>query len=64
VVFTPGYLSRFGHPAPEVVARYEASGARLYRSDHDGLVRFRFDLRGIQAERMRSAHLRYWHDRD
>lgn len=64
VVFTPGYLSRFGHPAPDVVARYRESGARLYRSDLDGLIRFRFDEAGVHAERSRQTHLRYWHDQD
>ena len=28
----------FGHPAPEVVARLEAAGARIYRTDRDGEI--------------------------
>ena len=28
----------FGHPAPEVVARLDASGARIYRTDRDGEI--------------------------
>jgi competence protein ComEC len=31
-----GYRSRFGHPAPEVLARYEARGIMLVRSDRCG----------------------------
>jgi competence protein ComEC len=64
VVFTAGYLNRFHHPAPDVVARYEAPNVSLYRSDRDGLVSFRFGATGIQAERMRASHRRYWHDPD
>jgi competence protein ComEC len=28
----------FGHPAPEVIARLEAAGARIYRTDRDGEI--------------------------
>ena len=28
----------FGHPAPEVVARLEAAGAAIYRTDRDGEI--------------------------
>lgn len=64
VVFTAGYLNRFHHPAPDIVARYEAPEVSLYRSDRDGLVSFRFDAAGILAERTRLSHRRYWHDPD
>ena len=39
-VFTPGYRNRFGHPRPEVVARYEQFGAALHRTDRDGALTF------------------------
>jgi competence protein ComEC len=61
VVFSSGYMSRFGHPHPEVVARYERrdvgwlntadSGGLLYRLDRDGISRI---------EAYRRAHPRYW----
>ena len=35
-VIQVGYRSRYGHPAPEVVARYAAHGIPVVRSDHCG----------------------------
>jgi competence protein ComEC len=34
-----GRDNRYGHPAPEVVARLEAAGASIYRTDRQGTVR-------------------------
>lgn len=62
VVFTSGYRNPFGHPRPEVVARYRAAGSRVYRSDGDGAVTFHFDGSGRPAEAWRSVHRRYWQD--
>ena len=33
-----GRANPFGHPAPDVIARLEASGARIYRTDRDGEI--------------------------
>lgn len=41
-IFTVGYRNRFRHPRPDVLARYQAAGANIYRSDCDGAVRFDF----------------------
>ncbi len=37
-VFTPGYRNRFGHPRPEIVARYAEHGAVLARTDLQGAI--------------------------
>ena len=37
-IATAGYLNRFGHPKREIVARYQAVGADVLRSDLDGAV--------------------------
>jgi competence protein ComEC len=60
-VAATGYRNRFGHPAPEVQARYAQAGARLLRTDRDGAVELRLspDGLGVQLERARRA--RYWH---
>ena len=38
MIFSAGRGNRFGHPAPAVVARYRAAGARDFRTDEDGAV--------------------------
>jgi len=37
-VVSAGHRNRFGHPHPEVVARYQQAGAMLLRTDRDGSV--------------------------
>lgn len=55
-----GYRSRFGHPAPEVRARYRALGVELLRSDACGA--WSWEVRGsTRCEREGAA--RYWHHR-
>jgi competence protein ComEC len=56
-----GYRSRFGHPHPDVVARYLRQGARLVRSDWSGAARWRFGADGrASLEQWRIDHARYW----
>jgi competence protein ComEC len=61
-IFTMGYRNRFGHPRPDVVARYERAGAILLRSDRHGAVTLDFGPASTLtpiAERDRRR--RYWH---
>jgi competence protein ComEC len=37
-VISLGWHNQFHFPAPEVVARYQASGARVLRTDRDGAI--------------------------
>ncbi|MEQ1525253.1 MAG: DNA internalization-related competence protein ComEC/Rec2 [Gallionella sp.] len=59
-VFTVGNRNRFGHPKEEVVQRYADSGAELLRSDEDGAVLVEMNAQGLQVERYRKTHHRYW----
>jgi competence protein ComEC len=52
-----GYLSRFGHPAPEVLASYQARGIMLVRSDRCGA----WTWSDGAFECARDARRRYWH---
>ena len=55
-----GYRNRFGHPAPEVVARYRARGIALVDSAHCGAMQWSSaQAQGMQCERDLSR--RYWH---
>jgi competence protein ComEC len=60
VLFAAGYRSRFGHPHPDVVARYHAQGARRFDSASDGAIEFRFDAAGWSVSRYRRDRGRYW----
>ena len=62
-VFPVGYRNRFGHPKGDVVERYRASGATLYRTDADGAISVRLGAGGVQVATERAARRRYWHGR-
>jgi competence protein ComEC len=57
-----GYRNRFGHPDPEVVARYRAMGVRVFRTDRDGAVTARLGAGGFALAAERQARRRYYHD--
>lgn len=59
-VFTAGYLNRFGHPRQQVVQRYARIGAELLSSDRDGAILVAMNAQGLQLERYRDTHRRYW----
>ncbi|MBL8288488.1 MAG: DNA internalization-related competence protein ComEC/Rec2 [Rubrivivax sp.] len=61
-VFQAGYRSRFGHPAPDVQARYEGRGIAVLRSDRCGALTLAADALG-QPRCEREAARRYWHHR-
>ncbi|MCX8086932.1 MAG: DNA internalization-related competence protein ComEC/Rec2 [Rhodocyclaceae bacterium] len=60
VVFSVGYRNRFGHPHPEVLARF--AGARVHRTDRDGAVSFKVGAGGTAIRHEREARRRYWHN--
>ncbi len=55
-VIQVGYRSRYGHPAPDVVARYAAHGIPVVRSDHCG----GWLWADGQARCTRALRRRYW----
>jgi competence protein ComEC len=62
-VFACGYRNRFGHPRPDIVARYVAESVRMSRTDIDGAVTLLFapgaPLVPVSA---RDQRRRYWMD--
>jgi len=51
VVFSVQRDNRLGHPAPIVLARYEALGAQIFRTDHDGAITCWTDGDALRVER-------------
>jgi competence protein ComEC len=59
-----GYRNRYGHPHPEVVARYITRGIDLARTDHGGALQWRFAANGgVEYTATRATAVRYWHNR-
>ncbi len=52
VVFTAGRDNRFGHPAAAVLARVQASGAQIFRTDQDGAITVTTDGQSVGISTM------------
>ena len=57
-VVQAAYRSRFGHPVPEVLVRYQVRGIAVLRSDRCGALRWHS---GGEPRCERVAARRYWH---
>ncbi|MDR1277012.1 MAG: DNA internalization-related competence protein ComEC/Rec2 [Candidatus Accumulibacter sp.] len=57
-IVSAGYRNRFGHPRPEVLARYGAS--RVWRTDRDGAIRLRFAAAPAGPDGSESFHASSW----
>jgi competence protein ComEC len=55
-----GYRSRFGHPAPEVLARYRAAGVQVLRTDADGAITTLLKRSFLETHSERRLRARYW----
>jgi competence protein ComEC len=55
------HRSRFGHPAPAVLARYQAQGAAVVRSDTCGAFAWHGAMAPQPGDCTRWAARRYWH---
>jgi competence protein ComEC len=56
-IVTVGSRNRYGHPAPEVVERYDAAGTRLFRTDLDGALTVTVDKGGLIVKSWRTRML-------
>jgi competence protein ComEC len=59
-VVPAGYRNRFGHPAREVLERYQRARVRVLRTDLDGAVNVILKQDFIQVEAQRALRPRYW----
>lgn len=64
VLYPVGYRNRYRFPRPPVVERYARRGARQYRVDEEGALRFVLGEPDGPRKRFsyRHASRRYWHD--
>jgi competence protein ComEC len=54
-VVSVGFRNHFGHPSGEVLNRYLAAGARVFRTDRDGAVTVSTDGERIWVESSRDG---------
>jgi competence protein ComEC len=62
VIFSAGWRNHFHHPHPDVVQRWNASGATAYRTDQDGAVRITLSSTNIHIETAHQARHNYWNN--
>ena len=60
VLISRGHGNSFGHPHPQVMARYQALGVQVLDSAEQGAVKFRLGA-SAKAESMRDQR-RFWRD--
>jgi len=61
VLVSAGYRNRFGHPHPDVIARYRAVQGQVLNTAHHGHIRLRFRPGGeVQWQSMRMHQRRFW----
>ncbi len=66
VIHSAGHRNSFGHPHPEVWARWAQAGARNWRTDAQGAIALEFAAspeEGVEASAERATRPRYWHGR-
>jgi competence protein ComEC len=61
VIVSAGYRNAFRHPNPQIVARYHAIGAKVWRTDEGGAIGVRFDADGVLPQAYRESQRRYWY---
>ncbi len=61
-IFTVGYRNHFGHPKPDVVARYEARQIRLLRTDETGAIALSVEGNALTVASARARFPHYWAD--
>jgi competence protein ComEC len=61
VIFSTGYLNRWGFPKHAVVTRWQAVGASAFNTAYAGAITLSVDpAKGLQVVEYRKSHRRYW----
>jgi competence protein ComEC len=59
-VVPAGYRNRFGHPARDVLERYQGAGVRMLRTDLDGAIQVLLGSDALEIRGERALRPRYW----
>lgn len=62
VIVPVGHRNRYGHPTPEVLARYRRAGLPVWRTDRHGALEVAFTASGPQVRSERQVSPRYWRE--
>jgi competence protein ComEC len=63
VIHPVGNMNQYRHPHPAVWARWDAAGARNWRTDGQGAITVDMGLDGPEVSAQRERVRRYWHGR-
>lgn len=55
-----GHGNRFGHPRPDVLARWQRAGAQTFDTSASGALRVRLEASSLGVETRRGAQPRWW----
>lgn len=55
-VICVGYGNNFGHPRAEILERLENLPTKIYRTDRDGLIKFKTDGKNLRVETFNASH--------
>lgn len=60
ILIPSGYRNQFGHPHPDVLARYQAMNARYLSSANNGAITVEMNNSAWQARGLRQTNSHYW----
>jgi competence protein ComEC len=58
-IVSAGRANHFGHPVPEVLARYRQEGAEIFRTDQDGAVTIDTDGKTVDVRTFTGRHVEF-----
>ncbi len=59
-LISAGFLSQYGHPHKNVVANYDELGSQLYYTAHQGAIRVKMGIQGVEVDTYREQYKRWW----
>lgn len=60
MLLSTGHGNRFGHPKPEIIARWQRDGAQVWDTARHGAVHVRLVADGVEVSARRQRYFRWW----